>query len=208
MCDVKGGDVTAATLVALRGRPTTRQALLDAVDELTAERGWSACSLQAVARRAGLTTGAVYSTFGSRAALLVAAMLRRTEGMAGLPADDPDLPSAVASYARSYWAATRDEQGRNLLTAQLDLLRVAAAEPELGEALARAHTELLEAMAGQLAGRGVPGDTLVLVRRMIASLQGLALQQFAFGSDIPAEEFVAAAQTAVGVTSARRRRRT
>lgn len=198
--------MTAATPIALRGRSSTRQALLDAVDELTASRGWAACSLQAVARRAGLTTGAVYSTFGSRSALLVAAMLRRTEDMAGLPADEPDLADAVASYARAYWAAIRDEQGRNLLTAQLDLLRVAAMEPDLREALARAHTELLEGMADELLARGFTGDAVVVVRRMVAALQGLALQQFAFATDIGAEEFVDAALIAVGVAPAANKR--
>lgn len=193
----------AMTPAPPRGRASTRQALLDAVDELTAERGWSACSLQAVARRAGLTTGAVYSTFGSRAALLVAAMLRRTESMAGLPADEPDLAGAVTRYARAYWAALRDEAGRNLLTAQLDLLRVAATQPELREALARAHTELLEAMAEQLTARGFTGDAAVVVRRMVGVLQGLALQQFAFATDIPREEFVEAALVTVGVAPVR-----
>jgi AcrR family transcriptional regulator len=193
------------TTAQVRGRQSTREALLDAVDALTAERGWSACSLQAVARRAGLTTGAVYSTFGSRAALLVAAMLRRTESVAGLPADEPELAAAVAGYARTYWAGTRDDAGRNLITAQLDLLRVAATEPDLSEALARAHESFLEDLAAQAAARGASGDALLRVRRMVAVLQGLTLQHVVLGVDVSEDEFVTAAQLAVGVEAPRQR---
>src|SRR3982751_1595737 len=90
----------------LRGRTSTRERLLQAVDELHAERGWTACSLQAVARRAGLTTGAVYSTFGSRGALLAAWMVRRVEDQ-GLPEDEPDLRRAVEAFARGYYHSTQ-----------------------------------------------------------------------------------------------------
>src|SRR3982751_3576884 len=86
----------------LRGRTSTRERLLDAVDELQAERGWTGCSLPAGARGAGLPTGPVYSTFGSRGALLAAWMVRRVENY-GMPADEPDLHRAVAAFARGYY---------------------------------------------------------------------------------------------------------
>jgi AcrR family transcriptional regulator len=198
--------VTAHSVEQVRGRPGTREALLDAVDALTAERGWAACSLQAVARRAGLTTGAVYSTFGSRGALLVAAMLRRTEAVSGLPEGERDLARAVAEYARTYWSATRDEPGRNLLIAQLDLLRVGATELAVGEALARANDDLMASLAAQLTERGASGDPLVLARRMVGVLQGLTLQHVVLGVEVAEEEFVAAAQLAVGCEPRRKRR--
>src|SRR3982751_1170233 len=101
----------------LRGRTSTRERLLDAVDELQAERGWTACTLQAVARRAGLTTGAVYSTFGSRGALLAAWMGHRVE-REGLPDDSPDLGDAVAAFARNHYRNTQTAQGIELITTQ------------------------------------------------------------------------------------------
>jgi AcrR family transcriptional regulator len=46
--------------------------LFEAACQEVAERGIAAASLDAIARRAGLTKGAVYSTYGSRAELLLA----------------------------------------------------------------------------------------------------------------------------------------
>jgi AcrR family transcriptional regulator len=50
----------------------TRQRLLVAAMSEVSERGMAGASLDAIAARAGLTKGAVYSTFGSRGDLLLA----------------------------------------------------------------------------------------------------------------------------------------
>jgi AcrR family transcriptional regulator len=50
----------------------TRQRLLAAALAEVSERGMAGASLDAIAARAGLTKGAVYSTFGSRGELLLA----------------------------------------------------------------------------------------------------------------------------------------
>ena len=57
------------------GRPRehderTAAALLDAAEQLIAERGVDALSLREIAREAGTTTRAVYSLFGSKEQLL------------------------------------------------------------------------------------------------------------------------------------------
>jgi AcrR family transcriptional regulator len=51
---------------------TTRAALLNAGRDLFAERGYTAVSVQNVAKRAGVTTGALYHQFGSKQALFTA----------------------------------------------------------------------------------------------------------------------------------------
>ncbi len=189
--------------VAARGRQSTREALLDAVDELLMERGWAGCSLQALARRAGLTTGAVYSTFGSRGALIAAAMMRRTDGVSGLPADEPDLARAVSAYARTFHALGTGAAGANLLTAQLDLLRLSTTDPALAAAMKEAYAGLLaglvvgiETRAGR---RRLPAPADVLAQRMVAVLQGLTLQTFALGQDFGEQVFVDAALSAIGL---------
>lgn len=195
---------------AERGRPGTREALLDAVDALMAERGWAACSLQEIARRAGLTTGAVYSAFGSRGALLAAAMLRRVSAVAQLPADEPDLARAVAAYARTYYAMGSGTAGARLVTAQLDLLRLSATDSALESALRQAYTEVLEGMAAELQERGgakLPAPPLELAHRMVAVLQGLTLQQIALSKSLGERAFVDAALTAVGLPPKSRTRR-
>ena len=66
---------------AKRGRPKehgpkTREALLDAAEEIVAAAGPDSLSLRTVAARAGTTTRAVYSLFGSKDGLLVALAVR------------------------------------------------------------------------------------------------------------------------------------
>ncbi len=50
----------------------TRRALLDAARELFAQHGYTEVSVQSVAKRAGVTTGALYHQFGSKEALFTA----------------------------------------------------------------------------------------------------------------------------------------
>ncbi len=57
-------------------RPT-RDRLLDAAYELLVDEGYHAATVQSVARRAHLTTGAIYANFANKHELLVQAVLRR-----------------------------------------------------------------------------------------------------------------------------------
>lgn len=187
-----------------RGRTTTREALLDAVDELLVERGWAGCSLQAVARRAGLTTGAVYSTFGSRGALIAAYMVRRTADVSGLAPDEPDLARAVAAYARTFSAMGRGVAGSHLLTAQLDLMRMAATDPALAEPMRAAYTRQLAGLVSDIEVRArsqeLPAAPAEVAQRMVAVLQGLTLQRFALADDFDEQVFVDAALAAIGMS--------
>ncbi len=56
---------------------STRQRLLDAAYELLLDEGYHAATVQSVARRAKLTTGAIYANFANKHELLVQAVLRR-----------------------------------------------------------------------------------------------------------------------------------
>ena len=59
------------------GSDATRQALIDAAAEVFAERGYDGAGVAEIARRAGLTTGAIYSRYAGKAELLVDAMQSR-----------------------------------------------------------------------------------------------------------------------------------
>lgn len=193
---------TGGVSTALRGRASTRLKLLEAVDELQAERGWTACTLQAITRRAGLTTGAVYSTFGSRGALLAAAMVRRSEGFAGLPAGEHDLVEAVAAYARLYWVTTEHAAGVELFTMQLDLIRLAHDDEALAEALREGYDMLLHRLVKDLEALGreaAEPSPVEVARRLVGVLQGLTIQKLAFGAAPSEESFVEAALAVVGL---------
>ncbi|MEM7328021.1 MAG: TetR/AcrR family transcriptional regulator [Pseudomonadota bacterium] len=58
-------------------RESTRRQLLDATIDMLMESGLSACSLAAVAKRAGLTTGAMQHHFKTKAALMRAVISER-----------------------------------------------------------------------------------------------------------------------------------
>lgn len=67
----------AVTAAQTRRRPTrqeTRQRLLEAAEEVFAEHGIDAASVTDVAAAAGLTKGAVYSSFRSKGELVIALM--------------------------------------------------------------------------------------------------------------------------------------
>lgn len=56
----------------------TRQRLLDAAAEVFATEGYAGAGISAIARRAGLSTGAIYSNYRSKAELLAEAIRSRT----------------------------------------------------------------------------------------------------------------------------------
>ncbi len=58
-------------------RATTRRVLLDATIEMLMDSGLSTCSLAAVAKRAGMTTGAVQHHFKTKAELMRAVIAER-----------------------------------------------------------------------------------------------------------------------------------
>ena len=63
-------------------RGTARERLLDAALAELRERGYEGSSLEAIARRAGLTRGAVYWNFHSKLELFVALLEQRVDGPA------------------------------------------------------------------------------------------------------------------------------
>jgi AcrR family transcriptional regulator len=81
----------------------TRERLIEAAAELMAERGYDRVGVQAIARRAGLTNGAIYANFRDKAHLLAEAMEVRL----------PRLFEAI-------------EQGRQAGKAPIDLLALIA----------------------------------------------------------------------------------
>src|ERR1051325_7849870 len=83
-------------------RARTRAALLEAARELVREKGHERTTLEEVARRAGMTSGAIYGNFKNRDKLFVAL------GQAYWPAIRPRMPpnSSFAEKMRALAEAT------------------------------------------------------------------------------------------------------
>ena len=64
--------------VAARELETTRERLLDAAIAVFCEKGYDGAGVQEIARRAGLTTGAIYANFKGKADLLFSAIHARS----------------------------------------------------------------------------------------------------------------------------------
>jgi AcrR family transcriptional regulator len=182
-----------------RGGAETRQRLVESALEVFAERGYHAATLSEIAARAGLTTGAVYSTFGSKKALLIAAC---TQG----PGDDDEV-DAVMAHTGSLREALESlvlDRARagltpatlRLLRLQVEVLKLGLREPEVLAAMSASGRQQLEALGramDKLARRDgvtlpMPADELAVL--LSAMLNGLALVQLADPALAPESVFL------------------
>ena len=129
-------------------KEANRRALLDAATALIAREG-AGVRLEAIADAAGLTTGAIYSIFGSKSDLLVAVLTDEMSRMdLAIQGYDPDLPlsAVIDQYVRT-WIATYTDYPKTQVAFELHLLLSAIENSDLRLRL----TKLLDAEIGQLA---------------------------------------------------------
>ncbi|MET9416457.1 TetR/AcrR family transcriptional regulator [Streptomyces klenkii] len=133
-----------------------RRALLDAAFQVVSRDGYRA-KLEEIAERADLTTGAIYSLFGSKNGLVVALVadyLRPyyEEIEQAVPAE-LDLLEAVDAFARHYRRSCDAPDARSALSLQITLLDMALHDPGLGAQLAASirsqETHLIELFTGR-----------------------------------------------------------
>jgi AcrR family transcriptional regulator len=147
------------------GRDVTRDRLVAAAAGVFAEKGYDRAGVQEIARRAGLTTGAIYGRFTGKAELLHAAIedhttdeldelfnQHRFDGQASailrtvgshLVTPDADDPAEGALLLEAFVAARRDEDVRGLLatiiegraTLLAELVEAAKADGTIDDAL-------------------------------------------------------------------------
>ncbi|MEU3835026.1 TetR/AcrR family transcriptional regulator [Streptomyces microflavus] len=116
-----------------------RRALLDAAFHVVSREGHRA-RLDEITERAGLTTGAVYSLFGSKSGLLGALVTdylqpHYEEIEEAIPAD-ADLLGAVDAFARYYRRSCDAADAPAGQSLQFTLLDMALRDPEVGPRLA------------------------------------------------------------------------
>lgn len=100
MAGSRAGKETANYHSPLRARQAaeTRRLIIEAAYELFAEKGWAATALPAIAKRAGVSVDTIYSTFGTKSALLMAVV---HVAIVGDDDDDPMVDRAdFAAFAR------------------------------------------------------------------------------------------------------------
>lgn len=130
-------------------KEANRRALLDAATALIAQQGVGV-RLDTIADAAGLTTGAIYSIFGSKNDLLVAVLAGEISRV-DLSSEgyDPALPldEVIDRYVQT-WIATYSSYTKTQVAFELQVLLSAVENEDLQLRL----TQLLDAETSQLAG--------------------------------------------------------
>lgn len=123
----------------------TRDALVDAAEALLAEGGRAAVTVRAVAERVGESTRAVYTVFGSRAALMGAVAARGFQLVAdlvdALPVTDDPLADLVAAGVHGFRPFALDRPHLFRITYH-DISEEIFARPEAGPALMASYRSL------------------------------------------------------------------
>lgn len=167
----------------------TRARLVELAADVFAAEGYAAASVRDLARRSGLSSGAIYGTFRGKAELLAAAV------ETSIAADLEALPDAVIASELpeidAYQFATFDDPRRVRLRALLLEAAIAArADPEVREQLRATVNGRLQSWTTAheewAAERGVDSsiDTHALVTMLVAIDLGLGVLD-ALGADLP-----------------------
>ena len=153
-------------------RARTRAALAQAALEVAAEKGFAAASLDEIAARAGMTKGAVYSNFRSKAELLMAAVQARGLSLTSRLPPNASLRERLDEMAHSLV----DLAGRARADARLlaDFHLYALGDPEIREAVAQMYGQTFAGGAAFFEGLEDlrPG---VSPRHLAVAIQAMAL---------------------------------
>ena len=123
--------VRAARRTQAERRAESRDRLLDGALECLAERGYAGTTFPEVVRRAGLSNGALWRHFRSKADLMVAATLRSEETLAR----DTTSPDGTVVELDIAVARLWEWVHRPAFQALIELLRASRADRELADAL-------------------------------------------------------------------------
>ncbi|MFE3940366.1 TetR/AcrR family transcriptional regulator [Streptomyces sp. NPDC059118] len=155
-----------------------RRALLDAAFQVVSRDGYRA-KLDEIAERADLTTGAIYSLFGSKNGLVVALIAdylrpHYEEIEQTVPAG-LDLLEAVDAFARYYRRSCDAPDALPRLSLQITLLDMALHDPELGSQLASSIRSQENHLIALFTGRSHNGSVVTSqqAQRLTTALRAL-----------------------------------
>ena len=168
------GTETAA--VAARSTPgygEGRRALLAAAVHVVATRGLRHLTYRSVAQEAGVAHGLVAHHFGTRDALLEAALEFSLANSVGSISADPgsgDLDALLAGVVEMVQANPDDQ------AFQYELILEARRRPELRPHVEQVYATYRQALRGELEAAGIDADE-GLVHLVFAAVDGLVFQQ-------------------------------
>jgi AcrR family transcriptional regulator len=125
--------VRAASRRAEQVAGTTRERLIEAAGDVIAEAGYDRAGVQEIARRAGLTNGAIYANFRDKSELLAEAVevgLVRLFGRMDDARDAGASPAEVIEMIGRTLALNTPARNRTLIS---EALAAARRDPDVGE---------------------------------------------------------------------------
>src|SRR5262245_23692899 len=171
-------------------RERTRAALLEAARALIREKGYERTTLEEVAKRAGMTTGAIYGNFKNRDELFIALGLKYWAPIVPKVAPGASLAEAMRAVATATLAAVHDRTP--VAVGRLTGLAYTLTNSELR---ARVHeiTKTSYEMGAEwlrtFDSSELPMPADVLVRVVHALVEGLVLQRILTPELCPDEVF-------------------
>jgi AcrR family transcriptional regulator len=171
----------------------TRNLLLDAAEELFAQKGFGSATLEDIAEAAGYTRGAIYAHFGAKEELFLAVTERHRQrfldAFAAVISSYHELSELVLDDIATRWremSSMSTDQAALGYELTLFLLR----NPQSRERLARQRLDTVRSL-GDFIRKGVEqlGGTLpisaqTLARLMIATSDGVVLTSHIDGEDL------------------------
>lgn len=174
-------------------RQRTRTALLEAARAVIREKGYERTTLEEVARRAGMTTGAIYGNFRNRDELFIALGHAYWAPVSPKVAPGATFSEAMRALASATLAAV-DERAP-VAFGRLTGLAYTLANSEMRERVQEVTKSSYELGAEWLRGfdeRELPMPAEHLVRVLHALIEGLVMQRILTPALCPDEVFYAA----------------
>lgn len=169
-----------------RGRPKgdkrerTRAALLDAALELTRERGFDRTTLQDIADRAGMSTGAIYGNFRNRDELFMALAERQWAPIRPVVAPGASFAEIMAAAAEALIAVLPER--RSAAVGALTFRAYALTHEEVRESfrdkVAPGYALGAEWFCSVCSEGELPMPPEILVRVINSLIEGLMFQNF------------------------------
>ncbi|MGW2339199.1 TetR/AcrR family transcriptional regulator [Streptomyces sp. NPDC001661] len=153
---------------------TGREALLGAAVRVVARGGLRKLTYRAVAEEAGVTHGLVVHHFGSRDALIAAALEHTVRSSASTSALEPGT-GKVADFATGISDMVTADPGMQIF--QYELMLEAKRRPELLPQIRELYGEYFAATERELARILPEGASPALTRLVFAAFEGLVLHQ-------------------------------
>jgi AcrR family transcriptional regulator len=190
-------------------RERTRTALLDAALALTREKGLEATTLQNVAERVGMTTGAIYGNFRNRDELFMALAVRQWAPIKPQFTPGSSFAELMRAMAEAVLAAIPDRRPAAVgaLTFRAYALRHENVRQSFRDEMAKGLAAGATWMESVFAAADLPMPAEVLVRVINALIEGLLFQRFLTPELMPDEVFYAAFAVLAGEPSSKARAR-